>query len=427
MRVLVVGGGGREHAICWKLKKDNPEIELFCAPGNGGTAQVAVPVAVDAEDIHKLLDFALNQKIDLTVVGPELPLSLGIVDLFQAAGLKIFGPSKLAAEIESSKAFAKDLMKRYGIPTAAYQVFSDEQAALDYINSVGVPLVVKADGLAAGKGVVVCRDREQAVAAVRECFQTHPKVIIEEFLTGEELSLMAFVDGTTVVPMAPAQDHKQVYDGDRGPNTGGMGAYSPLPHIDQSVIEAAVNKVLIPAAEALVRENRSFTGVLYAGLMLTEQGLKVIEFNARFGDPEAQVVLPRMEADLLEIMLACVEHRLDQAAEITWSRNAVVGVVLASCGYPGPYPTGKVIYGVEQAEARSGAAVFHAGTTLKQNQLATAGGRVLTVVGQGADLKQAQNLVYAAVGDISFDGMHFRRDIADKALMKSGQKQAAGS
>ncbi|HHT36996.1 MAG: phosphoribosylamine--glycine ligase [Candidatus Wallacebacter cryptica] len=419
MQVLVVGSGGREHAICWKLKQDRPDLKLYCAPGNGGIAELAELMPIEVAEIEQLLDFAISRKIDVTIVGPELPLSLGIVDRFQAAGLKIFGPTRAAAEIEASKAFAKDLMERYGIPTAAYQAFSSEAAALEYIETQALPLVVKADGLAAGKGVVICADKDQAKAAVRESFKTHPRVVIEEFLIGEELSLMAFVDGTTVLPMAAAQDHKQVFEGDQGPNTGGMGAYSPVPHLGEKVTAEAVERVLIPAAEALVKEGRSFTGVLYAGLMLTEQGLKVIEFNARFGDPETQVVLPRLEADLLEIILACAEHRLDGIDAISWSNEAAVAVVMASRGYPGVYEKGKLISGIDRVEARQHTAVFHAGTSRGQDGLVTAGGRVVAVVGQGDTLELAKKRAYEGVSEIRFEGMHYRRDIADKALIRS--------
>jgi len=424
MRVLVIGSGGREHALCWKLRQQHPEIELYCAPCNGGISEYAtiVPITVDA--IDQLVGFAQDQHIDLTVVGPELPLSLGIVDSFQAAGLAIFGPTRLAAEIESSKAFAKDFMQRNSIPTADFRIFNDAAAAVQYIATCTLPVVVKADGLAAGKGVVVCHDRVQAQQAVIECMQKHKKVVIEEFLEGEEFSLMAFVDGTAVLPLIAAQDHKAVYDGDQGPNTGGMGAYAPLPHFSASVIDYAVENILQPTAIALCKEGRPFTGILYAGLMLTSSGVKVIEFNARFGDPETQVILPCLESDLLSLFQACVEHRLVDVGELIWNQQVAVGVVLAAQGYPGAYATGQVIGGIENA-IKQGALVFHAGTKKIDNQFVSAGGRVLNIVGTGPGLITARNCVYEAVAAVQFEGMHYRRDIAAKALAKMVQKDIA--
>ena len=419
MRVLVLGGGGREHAICWKLKRDHPELELFCAPGNGGIGAIATLVPVKLTETQQLLEFAVKQKIDLTIVGPELPLSLGIVDLFQAAGLKAFGPTRLAAEIETSKAFAKDFMARCGIPTASYQVFTDAAEAIKYIEASPTPIVVKADGLAAGKGVVVCSSHQQAIAAVKASLVGDTKVVIEECLVGEELSLMAFVDGETVIPMPAAQDHKRAFDQDQGPNTGGMGAYAPIPHISGSVLKQALDTILVPTAKALVKEGRSFTGVLYAGLMLTEQGLKVIEFNARFGDPETQVVLPCLDSDLLSIILACVEHRLASCTEVDWNHNSALAVVLASGGYPNEYEAGKPISGVAEASVSSSVQIFDAGTAYDRGQLVTAGGRVLAVVGLGSDLTLAQQRAYQAVSEINFQNMHYRHDIGARALAKT--------
>lgn len=418
MRVLVVGGGGREHAICWKLKQDHPELELFCAPGNGGIAAIATVIPIKVTEIDLLLGFAKQERIDLTIIGPELPLSLGIVDLFQEAGLKVFGPTRRAAEIETSKAFAKDFMARHGIPTAAYHVFTHLEAAVKHVEESPTPIVVKADGLAAGKGVVVCSTRRQAAEAVRASFASNTKVVIEEYLAGEELSLMAFVDGETVVPMPPAQDHKRVFDHDQGPNTGGMGAYSPIPHMGEDIVQEALDKILTPAAKALAAEGRSFTGVLYAGLMLTETDLKVIEFNARFGDPETQVVLPCLDSDLLSIVSACAEHRLASHPAVKWSQNSAVAVVLASGGYPDLYETGKPISGVAEACADSQVLIFHAGTMFEQGQLVTAGGRVLAAVGLDTDLKQARQRAYGALSQIRFDNMHYRTDIAAKALAR---------
>lgn len=424
MRVLVVGSGGREHTILWKLSQSKTKLRLFCAPGNGGIGELAQLVPIKVNEIAKLKDFALKEKIDLTVVGPELPLAMGIVDQFQSAGLQIFGPSKKAAEIESSKSFAKDLMNKYHIPTAAYKVFTDEKAAVDFIKKIGTPVVVKADGLAAGKGVVVTHEPhelELAVQAVKQVFlnrdskSNQQKVVIEEFLEGEELSLMAFVDGETVIPMQTAQDHKRIFDQDRGPNTGGMGAYSPVPQFSDDMIEKAVETVLIPTAKALVNEGRSFTGVLYAGLMITELGTKVIEFNARFGDPETQVVLPRMDSDLFEVLMACVNHKLPQLSEIRWNQQAVVAVVLASQGYPGKYTTGKQVFGLETI-SNNNIMAFHSGTAISQDKVFTSGGRVLAVTALGNDLATARQQAYLATAKIRFDGMHYRKDIAAKAF-----------
>jgi len=419
MRVLVVGSGGREHAICWKLKQDHPELELFCAPGNGGIGATATLVPIKATETERLLEFVKDQQIDLTIVGPELPLSLGIVDRFLDAGLKIFGPTRRAAEIETSKAFAKDFMSRHGIPTAAYRVFSEELEAIKYVEQGPLPIVVKADGLAAGKGVVVCANREQAAAAVQASFRSNAKVVIEEYLDGEELSLMAFVDGETVIPMLPAQDHKRVFDHDQGPNTGGMGAYAPIPHMGADVVQEGMARILVPTAKALAAEGRSFTGVLYAGLMLTDQGLRVIEFNARFGDPETQAVLPCLDSDLLSIITACAEHRLASHPGVKWNGHAAVAVVLASGGYPDAYATEKPITGLAQACADPNVVIFHAGTAYCGGQLVTAGGRVLAVVGLDADLQQAQRRAYRAVSQVQFEQMHYRTDIAAKALART--------
>lgn len=417
MKILVVGSGGREHALCWKLKQ-SPQVEkVYCAPGNGGTRLVAENVPISEKQISELVKFVQQEQIDLTVVGPEEPLAHGIVDQFRAQGLKIFGPTKAAAIIEGSKAFAKDLMARYKIPTADYRVFSNAKEALAYLNEIGVPIVIKADGLAAGKGVVVAFNMDDAVAAVNQVFSsgTHQKVVIEEYLEGEELSLMAFVDGETVIPMPLAQDHKQAFDGDLGPNTGGMGAYSPVPHFSQAFIDQAVEQVLKPTAKAMLAENRAFTGVLYAGLMITEKGLKVIEFNARFGDPETQVILPRLAGDLVDILLACVNHQLDQI-EINWNEQAALTVVLASPGYPGPYPTGNEITGLEALAKFDDLEVFHAGTVYDGNCIKTAGGRVLAVTGLADSLEQAQNRAYQGIHHLNFYGMHYRSDIGNKAI-----------
>lgn len=421
MRVLVIGSGGREHTICWKLQQSHRQVELFCAPGNAGIAQVAkcVPIAVD--DLVALRNFALKECIDLTVVGPEAPLAAGIVDLFQASGLTVFGPTKAAAAIESSKAFAKNLMYKYQIPTAKYQVFTDHVQALAYVHEQGAPIVIKANGLAAGKGVVVATNIAEAVEALENIFaQPNQTVVIEECLVGEELSLMAFVDHETVVPMVLAQDHKRVFDQDQGPNTGGMGAYSPCPQFDATIVETAMELVLVPATKAMIAEGCPFTGILYAGLMVTDSGIKVIEFNARFGDPETQVVLPRLETDLLDVFLACVDHKLVDL-DIKWRDYAAVTIVLASPGYPGNYPTGTAITGLDSLGAAASADevhVFHSGTANNADQtgFVTAGGRVLAITGLGADFLQARQRAYQAIAQINFPGMHYRTDIGAKAL-----------
>lgn len=421
MNVLVIGQGGREHALVWKLKQSPRVSNVYCAPGNGGTANLAENVPLKETQIEELIQFAKEAEIDFTIVGPENPLLDGIVDAFEAAGLTIYGPRKNAAIIEGSKSFAKDLMKKYNIPTGAYEVFTDEAKALAYLDQQSAPIVVKADGLAAGKGVVVAQTIEEAKQAVREMMsegrfgEAGSQVVIEEFLSGEELTLMAFVDGEVVIPMVPAQDHKAVFDGDKGPNTGGMGAYSPVPHMDAKQVQQAVETILKPTAKALVAEGRPFSGILYAGLMMTSDGPKVIEFNARFGDPETQVVLPRLKTDLLEIMEATHTHTLDQV-QIEWTEDAAVTVVLASAGYPGDYEKGKVITGTEAYANSPDIAIFQAGTVDENGQLKTSGGRVLAVTSLSSDLKAAQEKAYQAVQSIHFEGMHYRKDIAAKAF-----------
>jgi len=423
MKVLVVGQGGREHALCWALAQ-SPHVErVYCAPGNGGIAEVATCVPIKETDLAALARFAQDEGIGLTVVGPEAPLAAGIVDFFRARGLPIFGPTRAAAQVESSKAFAKRIMQQHGIPTADYAVFDDYGAALAYVREKGAPIVVKADGLAAGKGVTVARTVAEAQEALRRAMRegafgaAGSRVVIEECLEGEELSLMAFVDGETVRPMVPAQDHKPVFDGDRGPNTGGMGAYSPVPQMDPAVIAAAEARILRPMAAALAREGCPFTGVLYAGLMVTADGPKVIEFNARFGDPETQVVLPRLKTDLLEVLLAVVEERLEEVA-LEWRDEAALCVVLASGGYPHGYEVGKAISGLERVDPD--VLVFHAGTKRDGEALVTSGGRVLGVTALGATLAEAQQKAYANAARIRFEGMHYRTDIGNRALMAKG-------
>ncbi len=420
MRILVIGKGGREHAILWALAKSPKVSKLYCAPGNGGIASLAECVPIKELEFEKISAFALEQKIDLVMVAPDDPLVAGLVDHLEAKGITAYGPRQNAALIEGSKVFTKQLMIQYGIPTAAYASFTGYDEAVAYVRAQGAPIVVKADGLAAGKGVIVARTVEEAEEALKSILldkvfgASGSSVVIEEFLEGQEMSLLSFVDGTTVKPMAPSQDHKQVFDNDQGPNTGGMGTYSPLPHIPESVVEEALANIVRPMAEALVKEGRPFKGILYAGLMLTNKGVKTIEFNARFGDPETQVLLPKLKTDLVDIMLATLDGTLDQL-DIEWTDEAAVCVVLASPGYPGSYPTGLTISGLDQVSPE--AMVFHAGTALgPSGEIVTAGGRVLNVVGLGKDIAEARENVYAEVRKISFDGAHYRTDIAAKAL-----------
>ncbi|MGO4548125.1 phosphoribosylamine--glycine ligase [Paenibacillus sp. 2TAB23] len=421
MRILVVGGGGREHAIVWALKKSEKVKEVFCAPGNAGIAQLAEIVPIAVNEFDELIRFAKDAAIDLVFVGPDDPLADGIVDAFEAAGIVAYGPRKNAAEIEGSKIFMKNLLKKYNIPTAKYETFTDYEAASAYLREQAAPIVIKADGLAAGKGVTVAATLEEAEKALREMMvdkvfgQAGTQIVIEECLVGQEMSILAFVDGETVRAMVPAQDHKPIFDGDKGPNTGGMGTYTPLPHIDPAIIEESIQNIIIPTAKAMVSEGRPFRGVLFAGLMITPDGPKTIEFNARMGDPETQVVLPRLQTDLIDIVLASINGNLDQL-DIQWSDEAAVCVVVASEGYPASYPKGRVITGLAEAEAQ-GALVFHAGTADKDGQFVTNGGRVLGIVGRGRDIAEARARAYEAVSVIDFEGKQSRTDIAAKALV----------
>jgi phosphoribosylamine---glycine ligase len=419
MKVLVIGSGGREHAIVWKLAQSSRVSQLFCAPGNAGIESLATCVPLLVEDLAGLQQFVTRERIDLTVVGPEVSLALGIVDEFRKAKLKIFGPTRRAAQIESSKAFSKNLMSRHHIPTAAAQSFDALQPALDYLDRQALPIVVKADGLAQGKGVVVAATREEARQTVVSMLeqgafgQAGRRVLIEEFLDGEEATVMAFTDGKTIVPMVAAQDHKRVGDGDSGANTGGMGAYAPAPIVTPELIQTVMKDVFHPAVEGLSRMGSPYQGVLYAGLMIVRGKPSVLEFNARFGDPETQVVLPLLQTDLLDVIEAVIEHRLDQLT-VKWHAHSAVCVVMTSKGYPGHYEVGIPIQGLDSSIQDT--MVFHAGTKQQGENVVTAGGRVLGITGIGPDLMTARERAYDTVRQIRFDGCHFRSDIAHRAL-----------
>lgn len=417
MNILVIGSGGREHALYWKLSESPQTEQIYAIPGNPGMGASA---AIALDDHAEILRFVKEHEIGLVVVGPEVPLMNGLVDELEAAGIRAFGPRANAAEIEGSKSFAKNLMKKYGIPTARYEVFTAAEPARAYIRQEGAPIVVKADGLAAGKGVIVAMTEQEALDAVDAIMEDHSfgdagaRVVIEEFMEGEEASLLAFTDGTTIRPMISAQDHKRAYDGDRGPNTGGMGTYAPAPVMTPEMTERAVDEILKPTIAAMAKEGRTYRGCLYLGLMVTADGPKVVEFNARFGDPETQVVLPLLDSDLVAIMCACADGTLADVP-IRWKDGAAVCVVLASGGYPGHYDKGQEIHGLADAEAM-GALVFHAGTAMKDGKLVTNGGRVLGVVGRGADISSAVDAAYAAATKISFKDAYYRKDIAHRAL-----------
>ncbi|MDD4938900.1 MAG: phosphoribosylamine--glycine ligase [Candidatus Omnitrophica bacterium] len=431
MRILVVGSGGREHALIWKIAQSKLTEKIFCAPGNGGISQQAECVDIKAEDIPGLLEFARKEKIDLTVVGPEGPLRGGIADAFNNYGLSIFGPDKKAAQLEASKIFAKELMAKYGVPTADFKVFDNADAAKRYIESKGAPCVVKADGLAQGKGVIVAKNVDEAKAAVTSIMQEKAfgeagnRIIVEECLRGEEASIIVLTDSREVVPLASSQDHKRIFDGDEGPNTGGMGAYSPAPAVTGAVFKEILEKIVYRAIDGLSKEGINYKGALYAGVMLTKEGPKALEFNARFGDPETQAIVPRYKTDLLEAMLAVSGQNLRKvvkAGGLKWDSRACVSVVCASGGYPGKYEKGKEISGLEEVAKMQDVVVFHAGT--KKSQVTghrsqvkylTSGGRVLGVTGLGNTIAAAIETVYRAVEKIHFEGMQYRRDIGAKA------------
>lgn len=423
MKVLVIGGGGREHAIVWKLSKSKHVDRIYCAPGNAGIAEIAECIDVQPSDFNALIDFVKYEWIDLTIVGPEEPLSKGIVDIFEKEGRRILGPQKAAVQLESSKAFAKDFMKRHLIPTAEYRVFSSYHQAEDYVRMKGAPIVIKADGLAAGKGVIVAASVDEAIDALRKIMkekifgEAGNRVIIEECLTGEEASFMVFTDGKSIVPMAHSQDHKRVFDNDKGPNTGGMGAYSPAPIVTKEIESYVMEKIMKPTVYGLKSEGIEYKGILYAGLMIKNGIPFVLEFNCRMGDPETQPILTRLDSDLISISLAITDRKLSDV-EIKWKDEASVCVVLTSGGYPNKYDKGKEIFGLEDVKKMKDVIVFHAGTTFDNNKIVTNGGRVLGVTGIGKDIKAARDKAYKAIEKIHFEGMHYRMDIADKAIKK---------
>lgn len=423
MRILVIGSGGREHTLVWKLKQSPRVQTLLCAPGNGGIAQLAQCVPVDPEDAKAITDLVRERKIDMVVVGPEAPLASGLADQLKASGISVLGPVQTAAQLESSKVFAKDFMTRHGIPTARYQTYRDPQAALEFLKSseAHYPIVIKADGLAAGKGVIVARSISEASTAVqkimvdRQFGSAGDQIIVEECLEGIEASYIVFTDGETILPAVASQDHKAVFDNDEGPNTGGMGAYSTDDILGPDLEQDVLKRIIHPVIEGMRKEGIVFQGILYAGLMLTDRGPQVLEFNVRMGDPECQVILPRLESDFSELCEALCQGRL-KSYKAVWNKGATVCVVLASGGYPGSYAKGKTITGIEMAEEDSRIAVFHAGTRLEDDKIVTNGGRVLGVTATEQDLPSAIMLAYDAVNKIHFDGVHYRRDIGAKGL-----------
>ncbi len=416
MKILIIGSGGREHAIAWKVAQSSRKAEIYCAPGNAGIAEYATCVDIGAMEFDKLAAFAKDKEIDLTIVGMDDPLVGGIVDVFEAAGLRVFGPRANAAILEGSKAFSKDLMKKYHIPTAAYENFDSARDALAYLETAKFPIVLKADGLALGKGVLICNTLEEAKQGVKTIMQDKKfgdagnKLVIEEFMTGREVSVLSFVDGKTIKTMTSAQDHKRAKDGDQGLNTGGMGTFSPSPFYTPEIDSYCQKHIYQPTVDAMAAEGRPFTGIIFFGLMLTADGPKVLEYNARFGDPEAQVVLPRMENDIIDVMEACVDGRLD-TLDLSFEENAAVCVVLASDGYPLQYEKGKEITGLDTFKDKDGYYVFHAGTKSAEDKILTNGGRVLGVTAKGKDLKEARANAYQAVDWIDFENKYYRHDI----------------
>ena len=428
MKVLVIGSGGREHTLVWKISQSPKVDKIYCAPGNAGIAELAECVDIMADDINGLAGFALSHQIDLTVVGPEIPLVKGIVDLFESRGLKIFGPSRQAALLEGSKVFSKEIMLKYGVPTAGAEIFSSFKKAKDYIQAKGAPLVVKADGLAGGKGAVVCHSLDQALEATEDIMQkkifgeSGNRILVEDCLFGEEISFIVFTDGENIVPMASSQDHKRIYDGDKGPNTGGMGAYSPAPMITKDLSEKIMQEIIRPVINGLASEGKRYKGVLYAGLIITDEGPKVIEFNVRFGDPESQAVIPRLKNDLIDIINDIIDGRLS-AGSLDWDERPCVCIVGASGGYPGSYKKGKLILGLQDVAGAKDIILFHAGTKLSGQQVLTDGGRVLGVTALGEDIKETIDRAYQAIEKIDFEGIYYRKDIGYRALERGAVKR----
>lgn len=422
MKILVIGGGGREHALVWKIAQSPRVAKLYAAPGNAGMARHAECVEINAENSQALLQFAKEKQIDLTVVGPEGPLVGGIVDLFQSQGLRVFGPTQRAAQLEGSKSFAKALMRKHAIPTGEFQIFDNPERAKAQIETLTLPLVIKADGLAAGKGVQVCRTKEEAFAAIdanlreKRFGAAGDRIVMEQYLPGQEVSVLMFVDGNTIAALPAAQDHKTIGEGDAGPNTGGMGAYCPTPFLHRRLEAQIEREILVPIVHAMNQEERPYCGILYTGLMITREGAKVLEFNCRFGDPETQPILVRMKTDLVDILDAVVDRKLDKLPPIEWDSRAAVCVVMASGGYPGSYSKGFPIQGLEEAEAIQDVFVFHAGTEQRGASVVTSGGRVLGVTALGEGLRAARARAYEAVNRIQFEAHYFRKDIGAKAL-----------
>ena len=421
MKVLVVGSGGREHALVWKIAQSKIVDKIFCAPGNGGIIELAELVNISADDVDSLLDFAEEKKIDLTVVGPEVPLVEGIVDRFLEKGLRIFGPARELAMLEASKVFAKETMKKFGVATADFRVFDDANKAKEYLRGKGSPIVVKADGLASGKGVIVAKSIEEGELAIEDIMvkkifgRSGKRILVEDCLEGEEASILVFSDGRNIAPLVSSQDHKRIFDDDRGPNTGGMGAYSPAPVASGEIFDDIIKDIFKPVIDGLAAEGRFYKGVLYAGLMVTKDGPKVLEFNVRFGDPETQAIIPRLKSDLVDVLIACTEGKLGRI-NLEWDKRPCISVVVSSKGYPASYEKHKEITGLEEARAMKDIFVFHAGTTREDSKVFTSGGRVLGITGFGKDIRSAKENVYNALSKIRFEGMHYRRDIGDRAI-----------
>jgi len=419
MKVLVVGSGGREHAIVWKLSQSKKVSKIFCAPGNAGISEIAECVNIPATDIEEITNWAVDNKIDLAIIGMDDPLMLGIVDLMEEKGIRVFGPKKNAAIIEGSKVFAKELMKKYNIPTAGYEVFEDTSLAIEYLKKCDYPVVLKADGLALGKGVLICNTLEEALDGVNQIMvekkfgDAGNKMIVEEFIEGPEVSVLSFCDGENIIPMVSAQDHKRALDGDKGLNTGGMGTFSPSKYYTKEIHEQCIKTIYKPTLEAMKKEGRPFTGIIFFGLMLTNKGPKVLEYNARFGDPEAQVVLPRLKTDLVEIVEAAIDKKLD-SVNVEWDNKSTVCVILASGGYPVSYEKGYEITGLEEQKSKEDIIVFHAGTSKKDNKIVTNGGRVLGITAIGSSIEDARDKAYKAVNEVNFEKKHYRTDIGIK-------------